>query len=193
MSDKSYIIARFFFSEMNKNINSTAIMGVNFNAVSELPVDEKTPKFDSYSAFRDIKDISIASTVHLNDVAMAKPSDITDVRSEKALLLNGMDKDDRCIKINMHTFPNLAEVTRVQKCATSLSKKINKIQSTEGDAKSFAAYLTYALRALKVKGIYAESFSEGKNKSQWKLYKLADINDLVNENLDLLIDHMKWA
>ena len=64
---KPIVIARFFATQLNKNINDFGIIGVSFNHVEANPISGQQPKF--YFGFNDsgLRSLTISSYVRRDE------------------------------------------------------------------------------------------------------------------------------
>jgi hypothetical protein len=180
---KPIIVARFFATEVHRNINSFARIGVSFNSIEPNPINGTQPTFSNIYGGEGLKSLSITNIVRRDEFQTF---------SKTSSFVKSLVDLDECITIDLPSYPSLRSVTVAQKFAASLNRKLNKIQETDGSAKCFTEYLLYTFQALKVTHIYAEVFSEHQNKSKWTLYKKSDVEHLVNAYVNELAGLMKW-
>jgi hypothetical protein len=180
---KPIIVARLFASELNRNINEFGIIGVSFIRVETNPISGQQPSFEFGFNDTGFGALTVSSYVRRSDYNRLGSDEST---------AKELDGQAECITLNLSSYPSLREVTNAQKLATSLDRKVEKLQNIEGKAKTFSDYLLYAFHALKVTHIYAESWSESQGKSSWTMYKKSDAKILVAAYVGELATQMNW-
>ncbi len=78
------------------------------------------------------------------------------------------------------------------KSGKRIQKRIQKLNDSEGYCSNIVDYLRYVFRAMNVKYITHESYSERRFNQRWKGYKAADLPVLIERCTEELSDDLGW-
>lgn len=73
-----------------------------------------------------------------------------------------------------------------------IQRKVQKLADTEGYAGNIAEYLKLVFRAMNVKYITHESYSQARFNQKWKGYKIADIPTIIERCTHELSEQLHW-
>lgn len=177
--DKPVVMARFFTD--TNSWSEYGHIGINFSLIKSANYYD-TPEFMLF-------DLDIAKRLVGLDNLMVKSQ-----VAQADVLEKGIQKAHYGFQLSLDMRePALdGKLDSAVRAGKRIQKRIDKLSAEEGYANCLADYLKYVFRAMNVKYITHESYSECRYNQKWKGYKLSDIETIIERSTRELSDKLRW-